>query len=93
MPKFLVPLVRETTEYEWATVEVEAADEEAAIEKAINIGQGFSPDDDSSGFDYGAACEQVEWNDHGCGFGQPQQPRRHPEDRPHLITPQKVTMR
>lgn len=60
MPRYAVPLVKEMTEYEWATVEVEAASEEEAVELAIAIAEA-----DESGL----MGEAIEWNDHGSSYG------------------------
>ncbi|MGG5810886.1 hypothetical protein [Falsiroseomonas sp. CW058] len=58
MPLYSVPLVRETTEYEWARVEVEAGSEAEAIAKAISAAEGRD-----------APGDEIEWRDHGCGYG------------------------
>mgnify|MGYP001486829897 CR=1 FL=1 len=60
MPHFKVPLVKETTEYEWAEVVVEAADEAEAVRKAIEHAEAA---------ENGETDEEVEWNDHGAGYG------------------------
>ena len=82
MPRYSVRLTRKTTEYAWATVEVEAEDAEAAENAAIDLAHGLRDADMSpeqiKAFE--ATYEAIEWEDHGAGFGEEAlSPRLHAE--------------
>lgn len=54
MPIYRVLLERKIINYDWATVDIEADNEQTAIQAATALGE-WSPD--------------IDWDDQGCGFG------------------------